>query len=183
MDPLTIFAQLRKCAAEFKEFERLMFNYCRDIHDQRFLFLVELVDAIVLTIQRCEGVSYDNTYLYQAQLPQYFPELGSTLQLVRRLLKLLRGWEKLMYFLLLFLAFAGFPKSLRHLCTTMPWTIWPALVVLWGVCWMFYSPTDFEAQDFIANSDPFMGISFDQYSGNALQIVYQHTIKIDSNRT
>ncbi len=19
----------------------------------------------------------------------------------------------------------------------MPWTIWPALVVLWGVCWMF----------------------------------------------
>ncbi|KAF2104949.1 hypothetical protein NA57DRAFT_51739 [Rhizodiscina lignyota] len=22
----------------------------------------------------------------------------------------------------------------------MPWTIWPALVVLWGVCWMFYNP-------------------------------------------
>jgi len=22
----------------------------------------------------------------------------------------------------------------------MPWNIWPALVVLWGVCWMFYSP-------------------------------------------
>jgi hypothetical protein len=20
----------------------------------------------------------------------------------------------------------------------MPWTIWPALVVLWGVCWMFF---------------------------------------------
>jgi len=20
----------------------------------------------------------------------------------------------------------------------MPWTIWPALAVLWGVCWMFY---------------------------------------------
>ncbi|KAI8679318.1 C2H2-type domain-containing protein [Fusarium keratoplasticum] len=20
----------------------------------------------------------------------------------------------------------------------MPWTIWPALIVLWGVCWMFY---------------------------------------------
>jgi hypothetical protein len=26
----------------------------------------------------------------------------------------------------------------RPLCTTMPWNIWPALVVLWGVCWMFY---------------------------------------------
>jgi hypothetical protein len=28
-------------------------------------------------------------------------------------------------------------KRLRAPCTTMPWTIWPALVVLWGVCWMF----------------------------------------------
>ncbi|CAH0046589.1 unnamed protein product, partial [Clonostachys solani] len=30
-----------------------------------------------------------------------------------------------------------FPHAVRHLCTTMPWTIWPALIVLWGVCWMF----------------------------------------------
>ncbi|VUC32681.1 unnamed protein product [Clonostachys rosea] len=30
-----------------------------------------------------------------------------------------------------------FPHAVRHLCTTMPWTIWPSLVVLWGVCWMF----------------------------------------------
>lgn len=30
-----------------------------------------------------------------------------------------------------------FPNNIRHPCTTMPWTIWPALVVLWGVCWMF----------------------------------------------
>jgi len=22
----------------------------------------------------------------------------------------------------------------------MPWNIWPSLVVLWGVCWMFYNP-------------------------------------------
>ncbi|KAK4224508.1 hypothetical protein QBC38DRAFT_15818 [Podospora fimiseda] len=33
-----------------------------------------------------------------------------------------------------------FPCNMRHPCTTMPWTIWPALVVLWGVCWMFYTP-------------------------------------------
>ncbi|RYP50005.1 hypothetical protein DL768_004360 [Monosporascus sp. mg162] len=32
-----------------------------------------------------------------------------------------------------------FPNNFRHPCTTMPWTIWPALVVLWGVCWMFYN--------------------------------------------
>lgn len=31
-----------------------------------------------------------------------------------------------------------FPNNFRHPCTTMPWTIWPALVVLWGVCWMFW---------------------------------------------
>lgn len=33
---------------------------------------------------------------------------------------------------------AEFPNRQRPLCTTMPWTIWPSLVVLWGVCWMFY---------------------------------------------
>ncbi|KAF4336028.1 hypothetical protein FBEOM_10083 [Fusarium beomiforme] len=30
-----------------------------------------------------------------------------------------------------------FPNNMRHVCTTMPWTILPALLVLWGVCWMF----------------------------------------------
>ncbi|KAK1252712.1 hypothetical protein MKX08_003899 [Trichoderma sp. CBMAI-0020] len=40
----------------------------------------------------------------------------------------------------------------------MPWTIWPALVVLWGVCWMFHSgplppdqqeqPLDFQVANF-----------------------------------
>jgi hypothetical protein len=30
-----------------------------------------------------------------------------------------------------------FPNNVRHICTTMPWTILPALIVLWGVCWMF----------------------------------------------
>ncbi|KIL93728.1 hypothetical protein FAVG1_02289 [Fusarium avenaceum] len=31
-----------------------------------------------------------------------------------------------------------FPNNFRHLCTTMPWTIAPALLILWGVCWMFF---------------------------------------------
>ncbi len=31
-------------------------------------------------------------------------------------------------------------KRTRPFGTTMPWSIWPALVVLWGVCWMFYTP-------------------------------------------
>lgn len=32
-------------------------------------------------------------------------------------------------------------KRLKHvICATMPWAIWPALVTLWGVCWMFHGP-------------------------------------------
>lgn len=38
--------------------------------------------------------------------------------------------------------FLEFPKGIPHLCTTMPWTIWPSLIVLWGVCWMFYWPEE-----------------------------------------
>jgi hypothetical protein len=36
--------------------------------------------------------------------------------------------------------FSEFPNRRRPPCTTMPWNVWPALVILWGVCWMFYSP-------------------------------------------
>ena len=31
-----------------------------------------------------------------------------------------------------------FPNRKRIPCSTMPWMIRPSLVVLWGVCWMFY---------------------------------------------
>lgn len=31
-----------------------------------------------------------------------------------------------------------FAGRMRHWCTKMPWTICTALVVLWGVCWMFH---------------------------------------------
>jgi hypothetical protein len=42
------------------------------------------------------------------------------------------------YLLSLFLSLSEFSGRLRPPCTTMPWMISPALVVLWGVCWMFY---------------------------------------------
>ncbi|MCJ1325608.1 hypothetical protein MMC10_002271 [Thelotrema lepadinum] len=32
----------------------------------------------------------------------------------------------------------NYSSRLRPPCLSMPWTTWPALVVLWGVCWMFY---------------------------------------------
>lgn len=47
------------------------------------------------------------------------------------------------YTMACFWSYSEFPGRIRPPCTTMPWTIWPALVVLWGVCWMFYpSPGD-----------------------------------------
>jgi len=57
--------------------------------------------------------------------------------LLLKLEKILTLREKVLYFFLYF-SFSEFPNRLRPPCTTMPWTIWPALVVLWGVCWMFY---------------------------------------------
>ena len=34
--------------------------------------------------------------------------------------------------------FTEWPSGRRPLSTTWPWNIKPSLVVLWGVCWMFY---------------------------------------------
>lgn len=34
--------------------------------------------------------------------------------------------------------FAEWPNGLRPLNTTFPWNVKPSLVVLWGVCWMFF---------------------------------------------
>ncbi|KAH8883049.1 hypothetical protein GQ53DRAFT_435584 [Thozetella sp. PMI_491] len=48
--------------------------------------------------------------------------------------------QLLLYIFLFFYCFSEFVKGMRPLCTTMPWTIWPSLVVLWGVCWMFPQP-------------------------------------------
>ena len=37
--------------------------------------------------------------------------------------------------------FTEWPSGRRPLSTTWPWNIKPSLVVLWGVCWMFYVAT------------------------------------------
>jgi hypothetical protein len=61
--------------------------------------------------------------------------------------RIARVWRFLEHLVLLLLStlrfllscskFGGFQNRQRPRCTTMPWTIWPSLVVLWGVCWMF----------------------------------------------
>ncbi|SPN98762.1 uncharacterized protein DNG_01803 [Cephalotrichum gorgonifer] len=60
------------------------------------------------------------------------------LQTMSRIIQMLLRLLNLFALFLSRLFFFEFPNNLRHLCTTMPWSIWPALVVLWGVCWMFY---------------------------------------------
>jgi hypothetical protein len=46
---------------------------------------------------------------------------------LRRLAQIVDGW------------FAEWPNGRHPLSTTWPWNIKPSLVILWGVCWMFYA--------------------------------------------
>jgi hypothetical protein len=74
--------------------------------------------------------------------------------------RIARLWRSLEYLALLLLSilrfllgcskFGGFQNRERPRCTTMPWNIWPSLVVLWGVCWMFVNTPfiEFDATQF-----------------------------------
>jgi hypothetical protein len=74
--------------------------------------------------------------------------------------RIARLWRSLEYLALLLLSilrfllgcskFGGFQNRQRPRCTTMPWNIWPSLVVLWGVCWMFVNTpfVEFDATQF-----------------------------------
>ncbi|KAF2792109.1 hypothetical protein K505DRAFT_308235 [Melanomma pulvis-pyrius CBS 109.77] len=55
--------------------------------------------------------------------------------------------ERLLDAVLSFWNFSEFPNRCRPPCRTMPWDIRPALLVLWGVCWMFYPPSSTPQQD------------------------------------
>jgi hypothetical protein len=68
-------------------------------------------------------------------------------ELLQRIYRKVSMYQQLVYLTLLFFFFSEYPNSIRHCCTTMPWTIWPSLVVLWCVCWMFYP---FEADSGVA---------------------------------
>ena len=65
--------------------------------------------------------------------------LWGLLEEIDRLMQTVRVYVTLVV-KMIFSGFSEFPNSMRPPCTTMPWTIWPALVVLWGVCWMFHTP-------------------------------------------
>ena len=49
--------------------------------------------------------------------------------------------------------FSEWPNGQRPLSTTWPWNIKPSLIVLWGVCWMFYNPQEHQASQ--AQGNPY----------------------------
>ena len=113
-------------------------------------------------------------HVNMAYLMDLWQDLSSFLlglrQSILNLEKILMFWERVLYLLLVCSLVSEFPNSLRPPCTTMPWTAWPALVVLWGVCWMFYGPLDsgwevgqFEDESF---DSQYLGDSFTLFSFN-----------------
>ncbi len=81
-------------------------------------------------------------------LPPLLPALLPERIIRERLLRLLKHLALLLLtilrFLLSYIRSAGFMNRRRPKCTTMPWEIWPSLLVLWGVCWMFYPPAFYQ---------------------------------------
>lgn len=67
--------------------------------------------------------------------PRYLEVLW---HIITFLVFLARRLQVMAQFNLSFGRLSEFPNRLRPPCTTMPWNIRPALLVLWGVCWMFY---------------------------------------------
>jgi hypothetical protein len=121
--------------------------------------LLEKLDYVDLDIDTLEEIWQDfHSFFLVAQ------------DILLKLHKRLELWEKLLYLILIFSFFSEFPNSFRHPCTTMPWTIWPALVVLWGVCWMFYGPGDAsltERTDLFGNE-----YAFEPSSGKRVSLPY-----------
>lgn len=83
-----------------------------------------------------EDGPHKNHYRFGGSIWEY---MTKCIQKIQRNISL---WQRLVYFILFYFLFSEFPNGIRHFCTTMPWTIWPSLAVLWGVCWMFYSSED-----------------------------------------
>lgn len=52
--------------------------------------------------------------------------------------------------------FAEWPNGQPPLNTTMPWNVKPSLVVLWGVCWMFFDHNNQVAHSFHYHNNNWM---------------------------
>lgn len=67
--------------------------------------------------------------------------------LKRSIMRNIRFLEHVFKVLMFIRALSVFPNERRPLCKTMPWDILPSLAILWGVWWMFYTPTNEDKTD------------------------------------
>jgi hypothetical protein len=118
----------------------------------------QLINSVLFTVRKCINTGFPKLYNELLLLGLgsdatlcvwefICPLLLATQESLRELQKRLKLWGTLLYLILFFCFFSVFPNNFRHSCTTMPWTIWPALV-LWGVCWMFYEPSADNGDEF-----------------------------------
>jgi hypothetical protein len=111
-----------------------------------------IISVYSLNIEYRLVESYRDHYrrvLYEAYDTEKGQLNGFIVALLRSLEFLAFLLQNILQHLLIFCKYAEFPNRRRPKCTTMPWNIWPSLVVLWGVCWMFYTPSSH--QDDISN--------------------------------
>ena len=87
--------------------------------------------------------------------------------LITTLTALAHHLSQLLRLVELFDLLSVFPGRIRPPCTTMPWTVWPALVVLWGVCWMFYPSANTQID--VDGGPPFFAEGSDQAIGAGKQ--------------
>jgi hypothetical protein len=93
--------------------------------------------------------------------------------------RLLRWFQSVFARLLSACKYFEYPNRRRPPCTTMPWNIWPSLVVLWGVCWMFYTPLSSAEWDGVQagfNSDEFMTNQFGEWKEFTSSFSWELTI-------
>lgn len=99
------------------------FDHCEAIYEYRSMIIFEPI-----------------IYLLVPSLPAS-PDESPHLRSHRCLIGFLRFIALLIRFLSNSMStqrFSNCGRRLRPSSPSMPWTIWPALVVLWGVCWMFW---------------------------------------------
>ena len=108
---------------------------------------------------RYDHLSDTYYYLHNLILRDENPQLEELIQTLLLLEYLALLLQNSLQYLLLFCKFAEFPNRHRPKCTTMPWNIWPSLVILWGVCWMFYpSPPGDTPNQFLFNDEHLLSL-------------------------
>jgi hypothetical protein len=152
------FASVKSALQEVRSQQQKLEEYPRTlIRQERKKDCLQPLKRIVHRIsvqQISEKRGYQQWRLIQERLEEELERERLELERIARL------WRSLEYLAILLLStlrfllssskFGGFQNRQRPRCTTMPWTIWPSLVVLWGVCWMFVNTplTEFDADYF-----------------------------------